>query len=66
MDIDSPPPGETLNETGAQILELCDGARTVADIVTALHRRYETPGLERDVTEFLDRLAGKGLVTYGA
>ena len=30
-----------LNDTGAAILELCDGERTVAEILTQLHDRYD-------------------------
>lgn len=30
-----------LNGTGADILGLCDGERTVAEIVEELHRRYD-------------------------
>lgn len=30
-----------LNETGAAILELCDGERTVAEILTELRGRYD-------------------------
>ena len=54
-----------LNPTGAEILGLCDGARSLADIVATLERRYGVTGLERDVAAFLDGLAGKGLVLYG-
>ena len=59
-----------LNPTGAEILELCDGVRSVADVVATLERRYGAAGgaggVERDVTAFLDGLAAKGLVTYGS
>ena len=55
----------TLNPTGAEILALCDGVRSLADIVAALEQRYAASGLERDVTSFLDGLAAKGLVIYG-
>ena len=54
-----------LNPTGAEILGLCDGARSLADIVTTLQRRYGASGLEQDVAAFLDGLAAKGLVLYG-
>ncbi len=54
-----------LNPTGAEILGLCDGVRSLADIVVALEQRYAASGLERDVTSFLDGLAAKGLVIYG-
>ncbi len=57
-----------LSPTGAEILVLCDGVRSVADVVAALERRYGATGgsVERDVTAFLDGLAAKGLVTYGS
>jgi pyrroloquinoline quinone biosynthesis protein D len=54
-----------LNETGVDILQLCDGDRSVADIVHALEQRYGTQGIAADVAGFLDRLVAKGLVTYG-
>ena len=55
----------TLNATGVEILRLCDGTRSVADIVGTLEQRYSTTGLAADVAGFLERLAAKGLVTYG-
>jgi len=55
-----------LNPTGAEILALCDGVRSVADVVATLEQRYGFAALERDVTAFLDGLAAKGLVTYGS
>ena len=59
-----------LNPTGAEILGLCDGVRSVADVVATLEGRYgvveEGGAVERDVTAFLDGLAAKGLVTYGS
>jgi len=54
-----------LNPTGAEILGLCDGARSLADIVITLEQRYGATGLERDIAAFLDGLAAKGLVVYG-
>ncbi len=55
----------TLNPTGAEILGLCDGVRSLADIVATLEQRYGASGLERDVTSFVEALAAKGLVVYG-
>ena len=54
-----------LNPTGAEILGLCDGARSLADIVTTLEQRYGVTGLERDIATFLEGFAAKGLVLYG-
>jgi pyrroloquinoline quinone biosynthesis protein D len=46
-----------LNATGAAILGLCDGERTVAEIVTELRGRYDRVDGE-EVRLFLARLAG--------
>jgi pyrroloquinoline quinone biosynthesis protein D len=50
-----------LNDTGAAILELCDGSRTVSEIVTILTERYHAD-VSADVTEYLDRMADRELV----
>ena len=55
-----------LNETGTAILQLCDGTRSLGEIVASLKRRYGAEGIELDVAAFLDALAAKGLVTYGS
>lgn len=55
-----------LNPTGAEILGLCDGVRSLAEIVAALEQRYGVTGLDEDVAAFLDGLAAKGLVVYGS
>jgi pyrroloquinoline quinone biosynthesis protein D len=55
-----------LNETGVEILKLCDGAHSLADIVVTLERRYGTEGIDQEIAAFLDGLAAKGLVTYGS
>lgn len=44
-----------LNQTGARILELCDGRRTVADIVAVLSERFDRV-LDDEVHGFLTRL----------
>ena len=51
-----------LNPTAAQVLELCDGERSVDDIVDALSARYEGADLRADVVELVDAMAQKGLV----
>jgi pyrroloquinoline quinone biosynthesis protein D len=53
-----------LNDTGAAILELCNGARTVEQIVTILTERYHAD-VSADVTEYLDRMAERELVRAG-
>jgi pyrroloquinoline quinone biosynthesis protein D len=54
----------TLNTTGAEILGLCDGTRSLAEIAATLEQRYGAHGLEPDVTAFLDALAAKGLILF--
>ena len=47
-----------LNGTGAAILGLCDGERTVAEIVVELRGRYDRVD-DDEVRLFLDRLAAR-------
>ena len=60
-----------LNPSAAEILGLCDGRRTVDDIVAVLAGRYRqgsgegAPDIAGDVQALLAGLAAKGLVTYG-
>ena len=51
-----------LNPTAAQVLELCDGERSVDDIVDALSARYEGADVRADVVELVGAMAQKGLV----
>ena len=53
-----------LNGTGAAVLELCDGQRTVAEIVAELGARYSRV-VDEDVRMFLDRLVGRRCVEVG-
>ena len=50
-----------LNDTAAEILALCDGTRTVADIAAALEQRYGANVLD-DVQSYLSQLADRELV----
>src|SRR3954465_2044457 len=50
-----------LNATGAAVLGLCDGTRTVAEIVAELHARYDRVD-DDEVRVFLDRLAARRCV----
>ena len=50
-----------LNRTGADILGLCDGQRTVAEIVEELHGRYNHV-VDDEVQHFLARLVAKRCV----
>jgi pyrroloquinoline quinone biosynthesis protein D len=59
-----PERGLVLNATGADVLQRCDGERTVGAIVAELAQRYghETPAVEREVLAFLETMAARGLV----
>jgi pyrroloquinoline quinone biosynthesis protein D len=50
-----------LNATGAAILELCDGQRTIGDIAAILGERYQCDVLP-DVTEYLSQLADREVI----
>jgi len=50
-----------LNDSGAAILRLCDGRRTVAEIVAELGARYRTVPAE-EVQQFLTRLVARRCV----
>ena len=50
-----------LNDTGAEILGLCDGTRTVAEIGNQLGTKYGAD-VAADVTEYLSLLAERELV----
>lgn len=43
-----------LNHSSAEILKLCDGKRTIEQIIYELHRKFSTTGLEQDITHFLE------------
>ena len=43
-----------LNQSASEILLLCDGKRTVGDIVAALESKFNATGLEADVRSMLE------------
>ncbi len=53
-----------LNQTGATILGLCDGERTVVEIEEELRGRYNRVA-DDEVRDFLSRLAARRLVELG-
>lgn len=53
-----------LNQTGAAILELCDGRRSIREIASILGERYHCDVLA-DVTEYLSQLAEKECIRDG-
>ena len=55
-----------LNPTAAEVLELCDGERSLDDIVGTLSERHSGADLRGDVHELVDALAAKGLVVDAA
>jgi pyrroloquinoline quinone biosynthesis protein D len=55
-----------LNPTAAQVLELCDGERSLDDIVGALSARYDGAEVRDDVLELVDAMAQRGLVVDAA
>jgi pyrroloquinoline quinone biosynthesis protein D len=52
-----------LNRTGADILGLCDGQRTVAEIMEELRGRYNRV-VDDEVRHFLDRLVTRRCVEF--
>ena len=50
-----------LSDSAAEILELCDGRRTVADIAAILGERYACD-VTADVSEYLSQLAESDLI----
>ena len=53
-----------LNQTGAIILGLCDGERTVVEIVEELRGHYDRVAGD-EVRDFLSRLVARRLVELG-
>ncbi|KAA9166049.1 pyrroloquinoline quinone biosynthesis peptide chaperone PqqD [Amycolatopsis acidicola] len=51
-----------LNKSGAAILGLCDGSRTVRQLVDRLERDFEATDLTNDVMKFLEDASGRGWV----
>ena len=55
-----------LNATAAEVLGLCDGERSLDDIVGALSERYDGADLGDDVRGLVQAMAEKGLVVDAA
>ena len=55
-----------LNASAAEVLELCDGERSLEDIVGALSERYQGADVREDVVELVDAMAQRGLVVDAA
>jgi hypothetical protein len=55
-----------LNEVGAKVWELCDGARTVEQLLEIIGEEFDAPGdvIERDVRGLLEDLGSDRLVVW--
>jgi pyrroloquinoline quinone biosynthesis protein D len=64
--LQSPEAITVLNETGAAVLGLCNGQRTLAEIVAELEPRYQRVPAD-EVSHFLDQLAAAGrlVISHG-
>ena len=51
-----------LNETAVEVLELCDGERSLDDVAAVLSERYDGADVRDDVSELLDGIGERGLV----
>jgi pyrroloquinoline quinone biosynthesis protein D len=51
-----------LNETAVQVLELCDGTRTIEEIAAELSQRFDGADVHDDVEELLLSLANRGMI----
>jgi len=56
-----------LQGTGRQVLERCDGQRTLGEIITDLQKEFGTTDPEKiraDISTFLEQLQKKRIVDY--
>jgi coenzyme PQQ biosynthesis protein PqqD len=63
-----PERGLVLNETAADVVQLCTGELTVGAIVERLVAKYaskERETVEREILGFLDQMAERGLIRSG-
>lgn len=51
-----------LNQTSNEILQLCDGTRTLDRLVAELEAKFETQGLKSDINEFLEVALSNGWI----
>ena len=55
-----------LNPTAAEVLKLCDGQRSVDEIVGVLSTRYDGADVGEDVRDLVDGMAERGLLVDAA
>jgi len=52
-----------LNQSSAEILQLCKGNNTLSHIVSALEQKFSSAGLEPDIINFLNTALDNGWIT---
>lgn len=57
-----PERGLLLNESAGEIVKLCDGTRTISEIVESLENKADRDTLLRDVNDLLDKLRERRLL----
>ncbi len=55
-----------LNPTAAEVLELCDGERSVDEIIDVLIARYDGADVSEDVRELVEAMSQRGLLVDAA
>ncbi|MDQ5832487.1 MAG: pyrroloquinoline quinone biosynthesis peptide chaperone PqqD [Actinomycetota bacterium] len=55
-----------LNPTAAAVLELCDGERSLEEIINTLSARYDGTDLRDDVEGLVEGMTQRGLVVDAA
>ena len=55
-----------LNQTGYEILRLCDGTRTLSEIIRSLEVQYPLAQsmLSREVLQYINAISQKGLIEW--
>jgi pyrroloquinoline quinone biosynthesis protein D len=55
-----------LNQTGYEILRLCDGTHTVSEIIQDLENQYPVarPILSREICQYLEAISQKGVIEW--
>ena len=54
-----------LNPTAAEVLGLCDGERSLEDIIVVMTERYHGSDVSDDVRELVDAMTQRGLLVDG-
>ncbi|MEW4983138.1 MAG: pyrroloquinoline quinone biosynthesis peptide chaperone PqqD [Cycloclasticus sp.] len=55
-----------LNQSSAEILQVCDGKNKLSDIVRILEEKFSATGLKNDISNFLNTALGNGWITQSA